>query len=210
MIAYSPDVPCLSGYNYIIYNKIMSNKPQHHRRRGPTASGRPPRHRTREKISAARSYPPIHARSIAVWTSAPQNHRRRTPAVPHHLIDIKDPNEDYTVADYQRDAIAAINDIIARGKFPILVGGTGLYVQAVIENLDIPTKVARSLTARANRKRYRARRTRGGVRKDWWRSIPKRHISLIPKILAAWCARSRSRSRPANRSPRSEKSGAAL
>jgi len=59
-------------------------------------------------------------------------------AAPHHLIDIKNPDEDYTVADYKADAIAAIKKIIAHGKFPIIVGGTGLYVKAVIENLDIP------------------------------------------------------------------------
>ena len=59
-------------------------------------------------------------------------------AVLHHLIDIKDPDEDYTVADYQRDAVASIRDIIARGRIPFLVGGTGLYVRAVVLNLDIP------------------------------------------------------------------------
>jgi tRNA dimethylallyltransferase len=58
--------------------------------------------------------------------------------IPHHLIDIRDPNEDYTVAEYKSDAIAAISDILSRGKLPILVGGTGLYIRAVVENLDIP------------------------------------------------------------------------
>ena len=59
--------------------------------------------------------------------------------IPHHLIDIKNPDEEYTVADFKRDATNAINDILAQGKLPILVGGTGLYVKAVLENLDIPT-----------------------------------------------------------------------
>ncbi len=58
--------------------------------------------------------------------------------IPHHLIDIKNPDEDYTVADYKRDAVRAIKKILAKGKLPILVGGTGLYVKAVVENLDIP------------------------------------------------------------------------
>ncbi len=58
--------------------------------------------------------------------------------VPHHLIDIKKPDEDYTVADYKRDATKAIRSILRRGKFPILVGGTGLYIKAVVENLAIP------------------------------------------------------------------------
>ncbi len=62
--------------------------------------------------------------------------------IPHHLIDIKNPNEDYAVAEYKRDAITAIRGILKRGKFPILVGGTGLYVKAVVENLDIPKVIA--------------------------------------------------------------------
>ena len=48
----------------------------------------------------------------------------------HHLFDIKNIDEDYTVFDYQRDTRALIDDIISRGKTPILCGGTGLYVKA--------------------------------------------------------------------------------
>lgn len=52
--------------------------------------------------------------------------------VPHHLIDIRDINEEYTIFDYQKDARDKIDDILARGKTPILVGGSGLYISAVI------------------------------------------------------------------------------
>jgi tRNA dimethylallyltransferase len=58
--------------------------------------------------------------------------------IPHHLVDIRDPDEDYTVADFKRDAVAAIEDILSRGRVPIIVGGTGLYIRAVVDNLDIP------------------------------------------------------------------------
>jgi len=58
--------------------------------------------------------------------------------VRHHLIDIKNPDEDYTAADYKRDALRVIRDILRRNKLPILVGGTGLYVRAIIQNLTIP------------------------------------------------------------------------
>ena len=58
--------------------------------------------------------------------------------VPHHLIDRVDPDQAYTLAEYQAAAYAAIDDIFARGKQPLLVGGTGLYVRAVIEGLQIP------------------------------------------------------------------------
>ncbi|BCV21203.1 tRNA (adenosine(37)-N6)-dimethylallyltransferase MiaA [Moorella sp. Hama-1] len=53
--------------------------------------------------------------------------------VPHHLIDIVDPDEPFSVADYQALARQAIGDINARGRLPILVGGTGLYYQAVVD-----------------------------------------------------------------------------
>ena len=58
--------------------------------------------------------------------------------VPHHLIDRVDPDQSYTLAEYQADAYAAIAAIVARGKQPLLVGGTGLYVRAVADGLIIP------------------------------------------------------------------------
>jgi tRNA dimethylallyltransferase len=51
--------------------------------------------------------------------------------VPHHLIDVADPTEEYSAAQYAREAAAAIRDITARGRLPILVGGTGLYYRAL-------------------------------------------------------------------------------
>lgn len=75
-------------------------------------------------------------RGMDIGTAKPNAAERG--AIPHHLIDIKNPDEQYTVADYKQDAIVAINDIIMRGRVPVLVGGTGLYVRAVVDNLDIP------------------------------------------------------------------------
>ena len=54
--------------------------------------------------------------------------------VPHHLLDIADPAEGFSAALFQRLAQQAINDVAARGKLPILVGGTGLYIDSVIYN----------------------------------------------------------------------------
>lgn len=51
--------------------------------------------------------------------------------VPHHLLSIIDPDERYSVADFQRQAKELIDDIWSRGKFPIIVGGTGLYVDSI-------------------------------------------------------------------------------
>ncbi|HBE28195.1 MAG TPA: tRNA (adenosine(37)-N6)-dimethylallyltransferase MiaA [Ktedonobacter sp.] len=58
--------------------------------------------------------------------------------VPHHLLDIVDVKETYTVSQFQRQAIVAINTIAARGSQPFLVGGSPHYIQAVVDNLDIP------------------------------------------------------------------------
>ncbi|MBR4236272.1 MAG: tRNA (adenosine(37)-N6)-dimethylallyltransferase MiaA [Clostridia bacterium] len=54
-----------------------------------------------------------------------------TKGVRHHLLDVRQPGEFFSMADFQRLAYAAIDDIIARGKLPILAGGTGLYVECV-------------------------------------------------------------------------------
>lgn len=59
-------------------------------------------------------------------------------AIRHHLIDIKNPDQDYSAGQYKKDAIGAINKIIKSGKIPILVGGTGLYADAVVKNLEFP------------------------------------------------------------------------
>lgn len=58
--------------------------------------------------------------------------------VPHHLIDIVDPDETLGLAQFQAMAYAAIDDILARGRIPFLVGGTGQYVMAVVEGWHVP------------------------------------------------------------------------
>jgi tRNA dimethylallyltransferase len=58
--------------------------------------------------------------------------------VPHHLLDVADPHEIYSVSRYQHEAILAIDAILARGKQPFLVGGSPHYIQAVVDHLDIP------------------------------------------------------------------------
>ena len=53
--------------------------------------------------------------------------------VPHHLIDVREPNEFFSMADFQRMSYAAIDGILARGRLPMIVGGTGLYVESVLD-----------------------------------------------------------------------------
>jgi tRNA dimethylallyltransferase len=58
--------------------------------------------------------------------------------VPHHMVDVADPGEDFSVARFQAEARAAIAGVEARGNRALLVGGTGLYVQAVVDDLRFP------------------------------------------------------------------------
>ena len=75
-------------------------------------------------------------RGMDIGTAKPTEAERAE--VPHHLIDLADPGERFTVARFQREANAVIADIEGRGKRALLVGGTGLYVQAVVDRLDLP------------------------------------------------------------------------
>src|SRR3954464_8124744 len=60
--------------------------------------------------------------------------------VPHHLIDLADPHEEFTVARFQREVADALQAIEDRGRRALLVGGTGLYLRAVIDGLSIPAR----------------------------------------------------------------------
>lgn len=62
--------------------------------------------------------------------------REERAEIPHHLLDMVEPTCSYSVAEYQQEALALINDIQERGKTPIVVGGTGLYMQALLYQLD--------------------------------------------------------------------------
>ncbi|MFA5248087.1 MAG: tRNA (adenosine(37)-N6)-dimethylallyltransferase MiaA [Patescibacteria group bacterium] len=57
--------------------------------------------------------------------------------IKYHLIDVADPQNRYSVAQYQRDAFFAIDDILKRGKTPVVVGGSGQYLEAVVENYQL-------------------------------------------------------------------------
>jgi tRNA dimethylallyltransferase len=65
-----------------------------------------------------------------IGTAKPSEEERAE--VPHHLLDVVEPNQSFSAAGFKRLANEAINDISTRGKLPILVGGTGLYVDAVL------------------------------------------------------------------------------
>jgi tRNA dimethylallyltransferase len=107
---------------------------------GTTASGK-----SALALAAARRDPRIELVSVdsmQVYRGMDIGTAKPTPAeraeVPHHLIDVADPWDDFTVADFQalfREALAGIE---SRGHRALLVGGTGLYLRAVVDDLDIP------------------------------------------------------------------------
>jgi tRNA dimethylallyltransferase len=84
----------------------------------------------------------VNADSMQLYQGMDIGTAKLTPAeragVPHHLLDIWDVTVPAAVAEYQRLARAAIDDIRARGRVPLLVGGSGLYIRAVLEEFDFP------------------------------------------------------------------------
>jgi tRNA dimethylallyltransferase len=74
-------------------------------------------------------------RELEIGTAKPTAEQRAR--VPHHLIDIAAPTDAYTAGDYSRNARAAITDIRARGHTPIIAGGTGLYLRALVDGLFV-------------------------------------------------------------------------
>ena len=61
--------------------------------------------------------------------------------IPYHLIDVVNPEEEFNLAKYQKLAGEAIKDILSRGKLPIIVGGTGLYLQAIVDGYDLDKNI---------------------------------------------------------------------
>lgn len=84
-------------------------------------------------------------REIAIGTAKPTPEEMAR--VPHHLFDIVSVADDFTVADYQTLARQAIDDIISRGKQPILVGGTGLYLSSLYYEFEFRDETPRSQQA---------------------------------------------------------------
>lgn len=106
---------------------------------GPTASGKTA---LAIKLAHERNGEIISADSRLVYkgfniASAKPTIEERE-GIPHHLIDIVEPDVDYTAGDYARDGKKAIEDILSRGKIPIIAGGTGLYFRVLLEHYDLP------------------------------------------------------------------------
>ena len=88
-------------------------------------------------------------RGMEIGTAKPTCEERAR--VPHHLIDVAEPNEPFTAGEYSRQARAALKEIAARGKLPIVTGGTGLYLRALTEGLFAGPARQEDLRARLKR-----------------------------------------------------------
>lgn len=123
---------------------------------GPTASGK-----TALSLALAEKFNGeiVSCDSVAVYrameigTAKPSLAERTR--VPHHLIDVYAPDEHSTAGDYARLARAAIRDIAARGRLPIVTGGTGLYLRALLDGLFAGPQRSKELRARLERSRVR-------------------------------------------------------
>ncbi|MDP3702507.1 MAG: tRNA (adenosine(37)-N6)-dimethylallyltransferase MiaA [Hylemonella sp.] len=115
---------------------------------GPTASGK-----TAAALAIAAELPveiisvdsALVYRGMDVGTAKPS--AAELAAVPHHLIDIRDPLQAYSAAEFVQDATALMHSIHARGKHPLLVGGTMLYFKALLEGIDDMPKADAGLRA---------------------------------------------------------------
>ena len=106
---------------------------------GPTASGKTKlaidmAHKINGEIISADSR--LVYKGFDIATAKPSLEERE--GIPHHIIDIVEPEYDYSVAEFKKDASIKIDEIISRGKVPIVAGGTGLYFRILLENYALP------------------------------------------------------------------------
>lgn len=124
---------------------------------GPTASGK-----TRLAVALAKEMDGeiISADSMQIYTglqiatAKPDENEKQ--GVPHFLMDFLPPDQSYSVAMFVKDAKRCINDIASRGKLPILAGGTGLYVDSLLQNIQFSKEERDETFCQQLRKQYEA------------------------------------------------------
>lgn len=131
---------------------------------GPTASGK-----TKMGVALARRFGgevvsvdsmQIY-RGMAIGTAAPTEEEME--GIPHHMVAVADPAENWSVARFTRQADACVQDILRRGKRPILVGGTGLYLDALVRGSEFAPGDSSGQTRQALRRELE----QGGIEPLW-------------------------------------------
>ena len=167
---------------------------------GPTATGK-----TRLGILLAQALDGeiVSADSMQVYRRMDVGTAKATPeeraAARHHMLDVAEPWENYSVSRYVEEASACCGDILSRGKLPIVVGGTGLYIDSLLAGRDF---AGRSRATRACVPRFPRAGTPRAARpcsRSCAPSIPSARRSCTPRTSAASCAPSRSTVSPARR-----------
>ena len=104
---------------------------------GPTASGKT---RLAVELALAHGGEVVSADSMQIYRTMNIGTAKPTPeemrGVPHHMLDVADPEEDFSVARYVGQARTCVDDILARGRLPIVAGGTGLYIDSLLSGRD--------------------------------------------------------------------------
>ena len=143
---------------------------------GPTAVGKTA---LAQQLAEVLPVEVVSADSRAVYRWMDIGTAKPTPAerqqLPHHLIDVVDPDEPYSLAVYQHQALEAIARIRQRGRQPLLVGGAGLYVSAVCEGLRLPDVPPDAAYRLALEKR---------ARQDGWQSLQQELANADPDSAA--------------------------
>jgi tRNA dimethylallyltransferase len=155
---------------------------------GPTGSGK-----TALSLALAERFSGeiVSCDSVAVYrgmdlgTAKPSAEDRAR--LPHHLLDVAEPNHPFTAGEYSRQARAALRDISSRGRLPIVTGGTGLYLRALTDGLFAGPARQLELRARLEQSRHK--------RGDFWlhrlltrldpASAARIHANDIPKLIRA-------------------------
>ena len=144
---------------------------------GPTASGKTAlsvelAKRLSGEIISADSMQIYRGMNIA--TAKPTEEEKQ--GIPHYLMDFLDPHDSFSVADYVKAAHGIIADIAARGKLPIITGGTGLYISSLIDNLSVTTHTVTNCVS------WRRKRATTFCSECSVKPIPKRRKSFTRTI----------------------------
>ena len=125
-------------------------------------------------------------RRMDIGTAKPTQAEQKL--VPHHMLDILEPEESYAVARYVEDAERVFGDIWQRGKIPLLVGGTGLYLKSLLHGMTLGQQES-DPAVRAMKPSPPSRTERQSSTPCWKRWTRRPPVGFTPTICGGWCGR---------------------